>query len=90
MKMQEQRMVKLNERPIRIARVAELTEYSVGYLYSLVSTGQIPYHKRQNAGKKSAVRFFESEIIAWMTHDKHESASDLHDMARAILNGERK
>lgn len=56
----------LNERPVTVGRVAEITGYSKGYIYQLVSSGKIPFHKRGEAGTKAAVRFYESEITDWM------------------------
>lgn len=85
--MQEDGTVRLNERPIKAARVAEITGYSKGYVYQLVSWGKIPFHKRGEAGGKGAVRFFESEITDWMKHDWEFSPSqnEIHAEAEKIV-----
>lgn len=64
--MQGANAVKLNERPVKVGRVAEITGYSAGYIYQLVSAGKIPFHKHGGAGTKGAVRFYESEITDWI------------------------
>ena len=53
--MQGANAVKLNERPVKVGRVAEITGYSAGYIYQLVSAGKIPFHKHGGAGTKGAV-----------------------------------
>lgn len=87
--MQGNNAVRLNERPITIDRVAEITRYSKGYLYQLVSAGKIPFHKRGSIGSKGAVRFYESEITDWMISEWGFSPAedDLHGQAEKILEG---
>lgn len=81
--------VKLNERPIKVARVAEITGYSEGYIYQLVSSGKIPFHKRGETGSKGAVRFFESEIIDWLKNGWGFSPAqdDIYASAEKIVRG---
>lgn len=83
--------VRLNERPIKVARVAEITGYSKGYVYQLVSLGKIPFHKRGGTGTKAAVRFFESEITDWMKSGWGFSPAqdDILDAAEKIVGGGR-
>ena len=87
--MQGNNIAGLNERPITIDHVAEITRYSKGYLYQLVSAGKIPFHKRGNIGGKGAVRFYESEIMDWMRSGWGFSPAedDLHGQADKILEG---
>lgn len=89
--MQGNDTVKLNERPIMVARVAEITGYSKGYVYQLVSQQKIPFHKRGGTGTKAAVRFFESEITDWMKSGWGFSPAqdDIHDAAEKIVGGGR-
>ncbi|MBO4507290.1 MAG: helix-turn-helix domain-containing protein [Spirochaetaceae bacterium] len=82
-------VARLNERPVKINRVAEMTGYSKGYVYQLVASGQIPYHKRGGVGSKSSVLFFESEIIDWI-RNKWEfcpAQDDIHACAEKIVGG---
>lgn len=85
--MQGVNAVRLNERPVKVDRVAELTGYSKGYIYQLIHKGQIPYHKRGGTGTKSAVRFYESEINDWMRNDWESVASNdvMDGMADRLL-----
>lgn len=87
--MQGNNAVRLNERPIKIARVAEITGYSVSHVYRLVHEEKIPFHKRGGVGTKGAVRFYESEITDWMKSGWGFSPAegDLHGQAEKILEG---
>lgn len=81
--------VRLNERPVNVARVAEITGNSKGYVYNLVMQGKIPYHKNGSRGGKGAVRFYESEVNAWMRDGWTfvDSQGGLHEAADKILEG---
>ncbi|MBQ3799621.1 MAG: helix-turn-helix domain-containing protein [Treponema sp.] len=81
--------VTLNERPVSIARVAEITGYSRGYLYVLVHEKKIPFHKRGAAGGKSRLRFYESEINAWVREGWTFSPAqgDINAEAERIVEG---
>ena len=59
-----QNTVRLNERPIHVADVADMLGYSKGYVYQLVMNKEIPFHKR--CGGKGSVLFFESELLDWI------------------------
>ena len=85
--MQGTDIARLNERPIKIDRVAEITGYSVSHVYRLVHEAKIPFHKRGGAGTKGAVRFYESEITDWMKNGWGFSPAedDLHGQAEKIL-----
>ncbi|MGP1444334.1 helix-turn-helix transcriptional regulator [Treponema sp.] len=79
--------VKLNERPVKVARIADLTGYSKDYIYQLVHRGKIPFHKRGDAGSKGTLRFFESEVTEWIMKSFTPSVSDLYEQANKILEG---
>lgn len=85
--MQGANAVKLNERPVKVGRVAEITGYSAGYIYQLVSAEKIPFHKHGGAGTKGAVRFYESEITDWIKNGWGFSPSqdDISAKAEKIL-----
>ena len=81
--------VRLNERPIKVARVAEITGYAKGYVYQLVASGKIPFHKRGGPGTKGAVRFYESEITDWIKNGWEYSPAqdDVSSRADEIIGG---
>lgn len=81
--------VRLNERPIRISQVADITGYSQSHLYRLVREGRIPFHKNGRAGSKGAVRFYESEIDDWIKNGWvfSPAQTDLDAQADKILEG---
>lgn len=87
--MQGSNMVRLNEQPVKVSRVAEITGYSEGYVYQLVKAKKIPFHKRGEAGTKGAVRFYESEINDWIKNGWGFSPAqeDLHCEAEKIVGG---
>lgn len=81
--------VRLNERPIRISQVADITGYSQSHLYRLVREGRIPFHKNGRAGSKGAVRFYESEIDDWIKNGWvfSPAQANLDAQADKILEG---
>ena len=74
-----------------IKDVAEITGYSKGYVYQLVSQQKIPFHKRGGAGTKAAVRFYESEINDWMKNGWGFSPAqdDIQSEAEKLVGGRR-
>lgn len=74
--------VALNERPITAKQAAAFMGYSEGYVRTLVSKKQIPFHKRGAIGSNGAVCFYESELHRWL---EGFSKVDLNEAAGRIL-----
>jgi len=59
----------------------EVTCYSKNRLYQLVSEDVIPHSKLPNGG----VRFFESDLIAWMKKYRNKSEEEIREMSATML-----
>jgi len=67
-----------NKKTLTIEEACTYTGYTIGYMYKLTSTGQIPHYKR---GKK--VFFDMDELDTWMKKYKVE---DVQETARRMAS----
>ncbi|SOU88050.1 DNA binding domain-containing protein, excisionase family [Tenacibaculum dicentrarchi] len=69
------------ETPLNIKEVAKLTQLSVPTLYLYVSGRKIPHYKQGNK-----LRFFKTEIIAWVKEGKVKTVSEIEADANVLLS----
>ena len=66
-----------DKKMLTIEEACSYTGYTIGYMYKLTSSQQIPHFKR---GKK--VFFDKDELIAWMKQNKIQ---DIQTQARSLI-----
>lgn len=66
-----------DKKVLTIEEACSYTGYTIGYMYKLTSSQQIPHFKR---GKK--VFFDKDELIAWMKQNKIQ---DIQTQARSLI-----
>ncbi|MBE7687847.1 helix-turn-helix domain-containing protein [Tenacibaculum finnmarkense] len=69
------------ETPLNIKQVSKLTELSVPTIYLYVSGRKIPHYKQGNK-----LRFFKSDIIAWIKKGKVKTISEIEADANVLLS----
>jgi excisionase family DNA binding protein len=72
------------ETPICIGEVAELTGFSLSYIYKLTHWKRIPCYKPTNG----RLFFYESEVLDFLARNRQDADYEASEKANAILNGE--
>ena len=72
------------ETPLNINEVAKLTELSVPTLYGYCQRNEIPFYKKGNR-----LKFFKSEIIAWIKTGKQKTLKELEVDAEEYLSNQK-
>lgn len=71
----------LQKEVLTIDELSLYTGYTVDYIYKMVHQGILPYSKPN--GKK--LFFIKTEIIDWLSSNKHKSEQELENMANNYL-----